>query len=77
VSWRRIGNQILLKQISGASTIVLIPYVLRGSAVTFNGKYLTNMVKISNLQIEFNGSRLSISNGCNIHSTDYTANSLG
>jgi hypothetical protein len=56
---------------------VLIPYVLRGSAVTFNGKYLTNMVKISNLQIEFNGSRLSISNGCNIHSTDYTANSLG
>lgn len=51
MSWRRIRNQILLKQVSGASTIVLIPYVVASTAVTFSGKYLTNIVKISNLQI--------------------------
>lgn len=70
------NSQIILKNGSGITTLVLSPFVAKPQpkAVSFNNTYKPNLNDDSDLLIKLdNGNKVSIVNGCNVQSGTYEA----
>jgi heat shock protein HslJ len=84
VSYLKNGNQIILKDSSNKTSIILTPYVAPPTPVLppaipifFNGNFSTNIQDTPNLLISFSNGQLSLLNGCNSQVSSYFAYSNG
>jgi len=83
ISYSKSGNQIIFKDSSKKSTIILSPYVYVAppkpvaTAVAFTGNFSTNIQNTQNLLVSFSNAQLNLLNGCNSQSSSYFAYSNG